>query len=347
MLLFNGLGIANHLLALLTAPVLIFVLSAALRKRELPLRHAGLAVGLWVLGSLPYTALVAGELFRTGDLPGTLHSALFGQSFAGEVLNTTLRLRSLTVNAGFVVLNFPSLLLPLALWGLVRGRRLGVPTVAWAALFAGLVIHLCFACRYNVVDQHTFFLPSYVLLSIFAGVGMGHVSILTRPRVRLVAGALAVVMLASTPPAYIAARALARRLDVLRGVARDKPYRDDYVYLFTPWSVVERSAERMSRHAVELAGERGLIFVEDPMAAYAVRYRVLRAGRGDVRITEDVTPDRFRRAVARNRTVVLVPARVSAPQTVPPTGAWHRVGDLYVLVAEPPSGNAARHESRG
>ena len=105
--------------------------------------------------------------------------------------------------------------------------------------------------------------------------------------------------------------------------------------IFTPWSVVERSAERMSREAVGLAGRDGLILVEDAMAVFAIRYQALRAGLDRVEITQDTTPEKIASAVADERTVVLVPGYADAPQTKPSAKKWKRVGDLYVLDANP------------
>lgn len=333
MVLFNGLGISNHLLASLTTPVLVFVVLQAVWKREVRLGDVGIGLGLWLLGSIPYIALVAAEMARTGEALETLRSALFGQSFSDEVLNTTLSPGMLLIGVGFVVLNFPNLLLPAAAYGLVRAGRCGVPGLARRALLAGLVIHLCFVARYNIVDQHTFFLPAYVLLSIFGGVGFAMMLRWQRRQTRGVGLMTAVATLALTPILYTLVPAVVRRFDVLSDVQRNKPYRDDYVYIFTPWSVVERSAERMSRQAVELAGDRGLILVEDPMAEFAIRYQAIRAGADDVQIISEVNPETIADAVDQGRPIVLVPARANAPRTVPPAGLWKRVGDLYVLTS--------------
>jgi hypothetical protein len=142
--------------------------------------------------------------------------------------------------------------------------------------------------------------------------------------------------LALTPVWYTVVPGVARRFDVLRSVARNKPYRDDYAYVFTPWSVVERSAEIMSRHAVGLAGQSGLILVEDPMARFAIRYQAVRSGMEGLQITQDLAPEAVVEAAGAGRTVVLVPMNADAPQTDPPIGLWKRMGDLYKLTIEPP-----------
>ena len=145
--------------------------------------------------------------------------------------------------------------------------------------------------------------------------------------------AVSAALLVLTPALYALAPAVARNLDVLASVARNKPYRDDYVYLFTPWSVVERSAETMSRHAVRLAGRRGLIVVEDPMAEFAIRYRASRDGEKDLTVTCDARPENITLAVESGRAVVLVPRNADAPGIDPPVGSWVRNGDLYLLDA--------------
>ena len=141
----------------------------------------------------------------------------------------------------------------------------------------------------------------------------------------------ATATLALTPALYAIVPAVARKFDVLGGVERNKPYRDDYLYVFSPWSVLEDSAERLSRHAVALAGKRGLILVEDSMARHAIRYRALRDGNSEVMIRWEWEDEMIRSAVAEGRPVVLVPKDVSRRTEDPPVASWQRIGDLYLL----------------
>jgi hypothetical protein len=331
MCLFNGLGISNHLLASLTTPVVAFIAIHAVSREEITIKHVAIGLVLWLVGSAPYSGMVLTEVISSGDFDGTIHSALFGHTYANRVLNLTPSPRLLLISAGFVLLSFPNLLLPAAGYGIIRAARFGVPLLSRRAILAGLIIHVCFVARYNVVDQHTFLVPSYVLLSVFGGVGFAMMLEHWRPQARRVALSAAVALLPLTPIAYAIAPEVARRFDVLRSVARHKPYRDDYVYLFAPWSVIKRSADRMSREAVELAGERGLILVEDSMAEFAIRYRALREGLSDLQITHEITAELIREAADRAEPVVLVPLNANAPRTVPPIGSWDRTGDLYLL----------------
>lgn len=334
-LFLNGLGVANHLLAGLTTPILAVVTWHSVRTKKITLKQAVAGSGLWLLASLPYTALVLVSMIRSGDVGGTLQSALFGHTFADEVLNTTISVRGMLVTIGFVLLCFPNALLPLAACGLFRARRFGIPVIAVRALSVGLFIHVLFVVRYNVVDQHTFLVLAYVLTAIFGGIGYATIEKNARHPLRLFA--LASIMLAATPVVYALTPTLARRFDVLRSVERNKPYRDDYAYVFTPWSLADESAEKMSRHAIALAGETGLIVVEDSMAVFAVRYKVLRADRPNVQIAREVTEAQLDSAARAGRPVVIVPRNRTAPQTKLPArlGQWQTAGDLFVLPVNP------------
>ena len=209
-------------------------------------------------------------------------------------------------------------------------------------LFLGLVIHALFAFRYPVPDQHYFFVPTYIFLSLFSGIGFARWT--TRPWASDASPhqntptlfhnkmiILASLLILATPVVYAMVPALLRHFDALEFFKRNKPYRDDYAYLFHPWSVSEQSADRMSREAVELAGESGVIIVEDRMAEFAVRYRVNRTARSNIAVVAELAPGDFQEAAGAGRAIVLVPHDADQPMTHPLTGTWRREGDLYVL----------------
>jgi hypothetical protein len=350
-LLLNGLGVSNHLLAALTTPVLVVVVLDGAWTKAIRVRDVAAAAGLWLLGGAPYGFMVLQEFVRSSDLAGTLRSALFGHGYRDEVLSTTLSARELLLSAGFLAFNFPNLLLPAALFGMASARStfrpppqgvghpcgLGVPTLVSRALFAGLLIHAVFVLRYPMWDRYTFFLPMYVLLSVFGGIGFAGFLDRARGARRALVLAAACGLLGLTPCLYAVLPDVARRWKVLASVERHKPYRDDYVYLFTPWSIVERSAERMSREAVALAGADGIIIVEDRMAEFAVRYQALQADYDELQILNNLPTEVAREALDAHRPVVLVPANTDAPRIQPPAGTWRRVGDLSLLVPSRPS----------
>lgn len=375
-LLHNGLGIANHLQGGLTTPVLALVTLLAVRTGRI--RYGAIIVGtlLWLLGTLPYSGMVLHQCLTTGNWSETLGSALFGNRglFQGSVLNIMPPLKYAAITLGFTLLSYPNLFLPAAAYGVVGRQRPEIPTSVRRALLAGLVIHAFFALRYNVIDQYTFMLPTYVFLALFAAVGASAFarraawpdasppSRATSPspgdrqagdrRSSPAAGAAAVLLLSATPGLYAIAPLVTRYSGLLEktGLARHKPYRDDDVYLFVPWACADHSAEQMSRQAVSLAGSDGLILVADPMGRDAVRYRVIRDGRAGIevrpflwRYAEETLKDATV-AWRANRRVVFVPDDVRKPLPAGVTAERH--GDLYLMraVASP---DADKSEGQG
>jgi len=330
--LWNGLGGANDLQSGLTTLVLVGLMLVFVRTGRLTVRQGLVAALVWLAAIMPYGALVIREWIDSGDLGETVRSALFGKLWSDAVLSRSISRRVLIVDVVYPIMNFLNLLLPAAAYGLYRARSAGVPAATFWGLVAMLGIHAGFSLRYDIVEQYNFFIPMYVLFALFGGVG-AHAALQRFPGRRALVG-LAIAMIVLTPASYVAATALARSVDALRGFARNKPYRDDYVYLMIPWSVVEDSAERMARHTLELAGADGLVVAEDRMALYGVAYRAMLDGRTAPAMVPEQAPDRAERiaaAVGAGRAVVLIPWNREAPRTPAVGGAWRRVGDLYVL----------------
>jgi hypothetical protein len=340
MFFFNGLGLANYMQAVLTMPVLAVVSVYALWRRHLSMLDFLLACCLWIVGASPYLGLAGVHYYLGQDLSDTLHSMFFGDRYASEVLNFSSLLRCLMISIAFPLYNFPNLLLPAAAYGLWRSKSISVPPLAKRALVVMLIIHALFAARYNVVDQHTFFLPVYTLLTIFGGIGAAAVWSLASKWRRWLISILAVLLLAATPLTYIGATALAASLDVLGKEIRNKPYRDDYTYIFIPWSSADQSAEKMSTHAAELAKPDGLILVGDPMAIATVRYQVGQHGLENVTVEPLLianpvltaqTEALIDAAHQEGRRIVIVPLDRDNPKFVEEWGTLERVGDLYLL----------------
>jgi hypothetical protein len=330
---FNGLGLANHMAAALTTPILTVVVLILIWRRRITVGQAAVAAVLWIVATLPYTGLVLHEFIRTGQFTETLQSALFGRSYGQNVLNVTLSARVLMIDIGFPLLNFPNLLIPAAILGVAKARSSNVPPLLSRALLLGLLINAAFVMRYSVVDQHMFFLPVYTLLAIFGGIGAASVSAIVSDIALRRLKTLAVLLLIATPISYLFLPTLARKIGLLERVRHTKPYRDDYVYLLAPWSHTETSAEQMSNEAVQLAGNTGLIFFEDGMAEFALEYKARRNGKNPdhirpARNLEDIpAPD------LNDQPIVLVPYNADQPRTQPPAGQWARRGDLYILEA--------------
>lgn len=336
---FSGLGLANHLFALLVLPVNVIVVGLAWRQGVVRLALLPLLAVAWLVGSLPYTGLVIGEYLSSGDLGATLTSALFG-TFREEVLATPGGLREALLPLGYVAYNFPNLALPLATVGLFSwgGRGDGFKWV----IGAEFTILFLFAYRYDVPDQYVFFLPAYAALAYFAGCGAARVLAVRFPWLRRGVVALALLSIALNPVIYSTTAALARERGLFTGMVGNKPYRDGYQTFFIPWSHTHDHGRRVVWTAARFTHEGGLVLVEDNMIMMGVRVgwerRQFNEG-VDLRLVRPIDAgaahsDLSAAAAARlaaGETVVLVPRDADQPALAIPGHTWRRVGDLYVL----------------
>ncbi|MBN2445142.1 MAG: DUF2723 domain-containing protein [Phycisphaerae bacterium] len=339
--LLNGLGVSNHVLAGLATPVDIGVILWAMWRKHLNIRAGSACLLAWLIGALPYITLIL-VAARTDGLMASVHSALFGK-YAGDVLNTSINVKSLTLAVGYLAYNFPNFTVPLALWGLFA-RGVAPPALRWA-LVAELLIYFAFAARYSVPDQFMFFLPMYPLVGLFCGLGLADLRWRWAQRSRLlqVAMVATVVTVLWDPLVYVATSRVVEARGLLRSMVGNKPYRDGYQAFFVPWGVGRDHVVRVNEQALRLADPDGLILVSDSMMQFAFSYEVV-LGRVPAglaievcRPTHDkpfVLEDRRAQLAAAwqsGRTVVLVPRDRDKPDIGVEDALWRRDGDLYVL----------------
>lgn len=254
--LVSGLGWSLHNLALLPLPVYGLIVVWLLARRRLPLWALIPAALAYCAGAAIYIAFIVQRAVTEGSLLAALQSALFG-SFQRNVLSLLPSPETLRVNLVLGGLNFTSFLLPLAVYGLIRGgRTLG--SVLAAALAALLAIEFLFVLRYDVPDQFSFLLPTLVLLTIWAALGLSAVAE-SRPRLAV---ALALVSIVLPPVIYGLVPGLARR--AATAVVRERllPYRDEVRYWAVPWKHNEDSAARFTRQALSEAAPDGIIVAD-------------------------------------------------------------------------------------
>ncbi len=333
--LLNGVGFSNHNLALLTLPILGVIILVELWRKNVKPTTLITSLTFWLVGASLYLGYVVADWQTSGNLVETVRSALFGHSFANRVLSVNFSAKLVALSIGFIGFNFPNLLLPLAAYGAGVAKKIHLPKLAQQALLAALAIHFVFVLRYNVPDQYMFFVPVYLFIVVFGGIGFAAILQQPQSRRRKCIIAAAVALLLTTPLTYVISTAAARRFDLLAAVVRDKPYRDDYVYVLIPWSLAENSAEYMSRKAMELAQPSGTIFVEDEMARYALEYQARKENNRKIYVAKaqpDVSAAQLPNA---NQPIVLVPASRNKPSINASAISWTRVGDLYVASLTP------------
>ncbi len=280
-----GLGISAHNISQIAFAVIVLWLFVRIVAGRLNIAVLGSVIAAWFVGAGLLWMVAAGEYQRSGDLWRTILSALWGK-WGQEVLNIDKLPLLLKRSGMFFVLNFPTPLVvltgPGVMWSLRQENRYNT---GWLLLIlTGL--YALFAMRYDVPNQNNFFLPMYMMISVYIGLGFSRWA-QNRPGLRT---AVACILLAAIPAAYptIAERAQARKMDL--GTRRHIPYRDEYRYYLIPWQhdqigprrLVAELAERLPRNAIVLADMTTI-----PALLYAQQIERIRE---DLRILNTDTP---------------------------------------------------------
>ena len=257
--LFNGLAIANHMLASIGLACYAVLIVVLLARKHIAIRHVAVMGCLWVVGAGPYECLIVKGIIQSGDVTGTLASAAFGNRWAGDVLNTQLTMRVVRDNLLFIMLNFAT---PNALLFFVGGYALvkqPSDRVFVRIVVVLLVMFLAFAFRYTIVDRYAFFIPFYCMVAIFMGQGCHW--LVARQKRKALAYAIAICALAPIF-VYAAAPGLAQRICPVFAGQRQIPYRDSYRYFLQPWRIGYRGAERFANEALSAVEANAMIYAD-------------------------------------------------------------------------------------
>jgi hypothetical protein len=282
--LLNGLTIANHLWGVFGFGCYTVFIIVLLVRKEIRLRQLIITVLLWIIGASPYEYLIIKDIIISGNLPATLNSAFFGNSWQGTVLNTTISMKIAAENIIFILLNFPTPNIILFFVGLyylchnAESRSFGI------ILLTLTVLHFVFAFRYTVPDRHAFFLPFYCLAAVF--IGSGAEGFLRRFNGRLMT--TAVLLFAFFPaPVYCVTPEAAKKYYPALGERRQRPYRDEYTYWLQPWKTGYRGAERFAEEALDTVEKNAVIYAYTTDVHSLLYVQEVMVKRPDVRIVSD------------------------------------------------------------
>lgn len=285
----NGLHVANHLFGLLSLVTYAALAVERVWSRRLPARWLpGLALA-WIVACTPYWMLVLEYYARTGDLVGTLRSTFFGGGeggggWAGDVLNLALPLAHLKIVVLTLGYNFPSLVLPIGLLGILRRTHRRRRPFRWVMIAQTAIIG-AFVGRYTVPDVHTFFVPICALAALWFGIGADWLlRSVRRPTGRRWLAAVLALNVLLPPAVYAVFPEIARQRQWMRSQMRDIAHRDEYAHFFRPWRLGDDSAAVFARDALVRAGAGGWFLGEDT-TAYTTAYTYLvHGGPAEVRI---------------------------------------------------------------
>lgn len=266
--LFNGLAIANHMWGVIALACYLTFLAALLVQKQIRLKHFGIIAGLWVIGAAPYEYLIIKNIVQTGDFTATLASALFGNAWRGNVLNTSLSARLVKENLIFLAYNFPTPNCLLFFAGLYGLKKVSPSRGFKNVLLALLILFFAFAFRYTVPDRYAFFMPFYCLVPILIGLGF---DILAKHKNRTLICTLALIFTLLPIPAYIIAPVLAEKMQFKLPTKRIIPYRNDYLWFLQPWQRTNNAPELFAREALARV-ENEAIIIADGTTVYPLWY---------------------------------------------------------------------------
>jgi hypothetical protein len=285
--LLNGLAASNHNLALLTlgcyavAGVITFP-----RWRRGYQRYVLLGAVAWMVGYAPMWALIVSDLGAGAALPDVISSLLVGRN-AEQVFNIGFGIGDAVRLAALFAMNFPTPLLFAALWGWSGLGGRCDPSLRRTFVLLGAV-HFLFVARYDIVDQFSFFVPTYVILAVFLGGGIDLLLDKCRPERRRVLTVCVLVMSMLSPVVYAVLPSVARRLpgSLVPIPKRAVPYRDPYRWFLVPWHAGYTGARRFGSEALDLLPPDAFVITDSTLRGPLLYLQNAEGLRKDVRIGE-------------------------------------------------------------
>jgi len=281
--LLNGLSIANHMWGSIPMFCYVVFVTVLLAKKKISGKNLAMVFLLWVIGFGPYGWLIIQNMIQSGDVTGTISSALFGNGWQNSVLNTRLTARVTKENFMFIGMNFPTPNVLVGLVGIFASYRISSERAFSNIVLGLLILFLLFAFRYTVPDRYAFFLPFYALVSILIGLGSWRLlgggkalsdeqlssgKRLLSGRGKIVAG-LMIFFAMLVVPVYAVLPVAARKMNLSLGTARQIPYRDEHEWFLQPWKTGYNGPRQFADEALEDVAENGLIYA-DGTTVYAL-----------------------------------------------------------------------------
>ena len=266
----NGLSVAVHMFGIIPLGCYFLVVIFLFCRKKITLRSIAVILLLWIAGALPYEILIIRRMIIFGDIAGTFMSAIFGNAWAGDVLNVSISMKIVKENLLFIGLSFPTPNILLCLVGLLFLQRAVDQKVLRYFLYGLLGLFFIFAFRYTVPDRYAFFIPFYCILSVFIGVGFYILYMLMDKKAIFAAVCICLALLPIAVYAFVPV--VAKRKGVNLGTSRTIPYRNDYKHFLSPWKSLDKSPELFAEDALNSVEENAVI-IADGTTVYPLWYR--------------------------------------------------------------------------
>ena len=276
-----GLGVSVHMMSQIAFAVLfVWLCWDTVSKKTRWYHLAGVAIS-WFVGAALLWYIMAVEYRETGDLYGTILSAIYGR-WGNAVFNITKFGLLIKKSVLFLVLNFPTPLFLLAIIGIVQSFRKFNKTKS-TILISMTMLYALFAIRYDVPNQNCFFLPMYMLLAIYIGCGFAFMFSEKNKLAIYVSAFLLFVMVATYPTiAWIA-----KATDFKLGTNRHIPYRKEYSYYIMPWQHGQTGPRKLINETFKVMPAGSVLLCDStPVSAFEYAMRI-EGQRGDVILNPD------------------------------------------------------------
>ncbi len=262
-----GLGLSVHLMSQIGFFIIFVWLFIQFLKKRCQLQTLFFVLVFWVIGAgMLWVAMVI-EYQRSGDFWGTISSAIVGR-WSDAVFNIERIFVLFKRSVQFLILNFPTPLLFLAIPGFVFSQR-GLHKSVHHLLLWSVILYSLFAVRYDVNNQNHFFLPMYILLTIY--IGLGFHKILQRGFKLWLS--ISVIFVLLMIPTYPALASLAQEKQLSLGTKRSIPYRNVYEYYLIPWQYDQTGPRRLVNDVCDKLPENSILLADStilPVFKYAL-----------------------------------------------------------------------------
>ena len=258
-----GLGVSVHNMSQIAFVVLAILLAYQLYKKSINFKTAIICAVFWLIGGMFWLYAIALEYQATGDLLGSILSGIYGR-WGSAVFNAADIIHLSKRSIQFFILNFPTPLVFCAIPGIIFGKRV-IDSRVYNLLLACLVLYILFAFRYHVPNQNHFFMPAYILVSIFVGIGYVHL----RSHELSADWLVVLVLLAWIVPTYAGLSFEAQACGFKWGHNRQIPYRQEYNYYIEPWQQGQTGPRRMVNEIFAILPQDAVLVVDStPYSAF-------------------------------------------------------------------------------
>lgn len=262
-----GLGMSVHIMTQMGFAVVMAWLSGKCICRKVSVWTIAAIALCWIAGAVLFWVVVAIEYRHSGSVADTISSAIWGR-WGSAVFNIGRLGVLLKTGCMFFVLNFPTPLVFLAIPGVWLSFRQVEGHCAAGLLLACVVVYGAFAARYDIPNQNHFFLPMYMFVSVYIGLGYAFLA----KRRPVVWQAVAALLLIAIPPTYVGLCTYARANRMALGTNRHIPYRDAYAYYLLPWQCGQTGPRRLVREVFEKVPKDSVLLCDStiiPVFRYA------------------------------------------------------------------------------